>query len=207
MKWFRVVRIHPLLLIIFFTIFASGEVALYAMIFISLLVHEAGHLFAAYYCHVNVKSCILLPYGAEITFAKEEQISPQQLLIIAIAGPLATSVFIVIAYWLPPMYQESLLHIQYYLLVFNMLPLWSLDGGRIVYALILLFCPYKKVYERYVMVSLFVTSIGVIMTVLLLPNSMPVVILSSFLWMQVWKEWRYRKYRAAFEKYVMYRLT
>lgn len=207
MRRIQIFRIHPILLLILFSIFAYGDIALYTMILTSLLVHEAGHLLAAYLCHVKVKSCVLLPYGAEITFAEGEQITAQHMLLIAIAGPAATICLAMLACWLPPIYGEQLLHIQWYLLFFNLLPIWSLDGGRVIYALILMFYPFKKVYEYFVIVSLIVTTAILIITFCLLPQTISLVIFSLFLWIQVWKEWRFRKYRIAFEKYVLHRLT
>lgn len=200
-------RIHPLLLLLLFSIFAYGNMALYAAILGSLLVHEAGHLAIAYFFQVRVKSVVLLPYGAEIVFAEGEQLSAQNLLLIALGGPLATACLALVALLLPSLYGEMLLHIQLYLFFFNMLPIWSLDGGRIVYALILLFFPYKKVYEYFVLLSFVGTSILVVVALLLLPQSMSFAILSVFLWFQILKEWKYRKYRSAYEKYVLYRLT
>lgn len=203
----RVFRIHPLLLLLLLAIFSYGEVALYAAILGSLLVHELGHLVVAYFCRVKVKSCVLLPYGAEITFYEENQIHARNLLLIALGGPFATACLALFAFTLPPLYGEKLIHIQQYLLFFNLLPIWSLDGGRIIYALILLFYPYKKMYEYFIFLSFIAATILAVVSISLLPKSLSFATLSIFLWFQVWKEWKYRKYRSAYEKIVLNRLT
>ena len=38
---------------------------MYALIFVSLLIHEAGHLLAAYLTGMRVRSCTIMPYGGE----------------------------------------------------------------------------------------------------------------------------------------------
>ena len=200
-------RIHPLLIVLLFGIFAYGNVSLYAALFSSLLIHEAGHLIVAALCGVKVKSCVLLPYGAEITLKEGQQIKPIHLLYIALGGPIATGSLAIVAFFLPPLYGEELLHIQLYLLLINLLPIWSLDGGRFVFANILLFYPYQKVYENFVTFSLVLTTLLFLISMFYLPNSISLAIICSFLWVEVMKEWRYRKYRSAFEKIVTNRLT
>lgn len=200
-------RIHPLLICIFVSIFFYGDMALYAMLFSSLLIHEAGHLLVAYFCRVSIQSVVLLPYGAEITFMAGEKIIPKHLLWIAFGGPIATASLAIICVFLPELYKETLLQIQFTLFFFNMLPIWSLDGGRVVYALILLFYPSSRLYEYYVTLSFIMSSTLVIIVILYFTKFISLIILSSFLWLQVWQEWKYRKYRAAFEKHVLQRLT
>lgn len=203
----RKFRIHPITLTIFFSIVVYGDIALYAMLFGSLLVHEVGHMIAAHFCKMTIKSCVLYPYGAEIIFVNGEHMTSKQMLIIALAGPFASCCLALGSFFMPQPFQDSLLSIQMYLLLFNMLPIWSLDGGRAIYAFMLMFFPLKQLYEVFVEFSFIIVSVLMIGSMLFLPKTLSLFIVSFILWIQVWKEWKYRKYRAAYEKVVLNRLT
>ncbi len=59
-------RLHPVLLPFFLFLIMTGSISIYALIFVSLLIHEAGHLIAAYLTGMRVRSCTIMPYGGEI---------------------------------------------------------------------------------------------------------------------------------------------
>jgi len=61
--------------------------------------------------------------------------------------------------------------------------------------------------EMYYWLSFMVATTLFLITLNFLPQSIFLAIICLFIWLQVLKEWRYRKYRIAFEKYVMNRLT
>ena len=46
-----------------------GGLSMYVLIFVSLLVHEVGHLLAAYLTGMRVRSCTIMPYGGELVIA------------------------------------------------------------------------------------------------------------------------------------------
>ena len=201
------IKLHLLCIpFVFFMIF-SGQIAYYAIILGALLWHEVGHLLAAKLCGVKVKSCIIAPYGGEIEFENPTIVNEKSLLLIALGGPIATIIGIGFAFFMPDLIAIRLITIQIVLLFFNLLPILPLDGGRIVIALIFIFYPNAKIYEHYHSISLFIVTAFVSITVIYLPQSLFFVILCSFMWLQMLKEWKYRKYRLAFEKYVMHRLT
>ncbi|QBK27195.1 stage IV sporulation protein FB [Ureibacillus thermophilus] len=111
------------------------------------------------------------------------------------------------ASFLDPILAKQLIKIQMILLLINLIPVWPLDGGRIVFSLILIFSKKVKMYELFLAISLILISLSAIITFVMLPQTLFLFVLSIFLWMKVVQEWRYRKYRIAFEKYVLNRLT
>lgn len=199
--------IHPLFLPILFGMVLYGNVSYYALILSSLIVHELGHIVAAYFCKVKVDRCVIMPYGGEIELRGGISISPRKQLIIALGGPIATLACIAITPFLDPLVADLLLKIQLILLGVNIIPIWPLDGGRIIMALILIFYPRRRAYELYLSISLILISCTVIITFILLPKTLFLLVLSTFILIKIISEWRYRKYRLAFEKHVMNRLT
>lgn len=200
------ITIHPLLLVVLFSMIFTGNIALYSIILCSLLLHELGHLLAARIVRVQVKSCVIMPYGGEIELGKQE-ITHAQLFVIALGGPLITLFGMVGSELLPPLIGTLFYQVQFYLLCVNLLPLLPLDGGKIIcYGLLTLF-PKTKVYELFLSLSLGLLTILVLVTLLMLPQSIFVAMFGLFLWTKVLGEWRYRKYRSAYEKLVLNRLT
>ncbi|AWE08172.1 peptidase [Lysinibacillus sp. 2017] len=199
--------IHPLFMLLLFLIVLYGNIALYSVLIISLLVHELGHLLAAKLVGAKIQRCIIMPYGGEITLKNELQLSYNQMTLIALGGPIATCFGIVMAGMLPENLSTSFIEIQLLLLAVNLVPIWPLDGAKILCFLLL--NHYKKiiVYERYLTISFYLLTAIIIVLLYLLPRSLSLVVISLFLWSKVIGEWRNRKYRSAFEKLVMNRLT
>lgn len=185
----------------------TGNLAIYSFLLISLIWHEIGHLVAARYVKVKVERCVIMPYGGEITVAQEGTVEHYKWLVIALGGPIATVIGILLTFLLPPLIAEQFFDIQITLLLLNILPIWPLDGGKILCNGLLVLWPKAKIYEIFLSLSLFLLSLVVVLSLLMLPSSAVHFMLSLFLLFQVIGEWRFRKYRSAFQKVVMKRLT
>lgn len=147
------------------------EGALFGVISISLLfalvtLHELGHSVAAQYYGVPVKQIVLLPIGGVAQLQRMPR-NPWQELVIAVAGP-AVNVVMAILMWLfalafgfslatSPLqlliggftlsFAAIFGYIFFYniiLAVFNLIPAFPMDGGRILRALLALRLPYGR---------------------------------------------------------------
>lgn len=200
------ITIQPLFLVMLAGVVLSGQVATYSLIMLSLLFHELGHLIAAKCVGVLVRRCELMPYGGEITFVNEYELTKTQLLIVSLGGPIASLVGIGITYFLPDPFAGALFFYQSILLFVNCLPLWPLDGGRIFYYALQIRKPSPKIYEYVLAFSVCIFSLVFFVAIFLFEQYI-LAVLSIFLLSQLIKEWRLRKYRAAYEKIVLNRLT
>ncbi|MGE7912869.1 stage IV sporulation protein FB [Lysinibacillus xylanilyticus] len=201
------IKLHLLCIPFVFIMIFSGQIAYYAIILSSLLWHEVGHLLAAMICGVKVKSCVITPYGGEIEFENPAVVPASSLLWIALGGPIATILGIGLAFFMPELLAPKLINVQLVLFAINVLPIIPLDGGRIFLASLFLVFPSVRVFEYYYWLSFAIATILLMITLYYLPQSIFLAILCLFIWLQALKEWNYRKYRLAFEKYVMNRLT
>ena len=201
------IKLHLLCIPLVFVMIFSGQLAYYAIILFSLLWHEAGHLVAAVLCGVKVKSCVITPYGGEIQFENPAVVQASSLLWIALGGPIATIIGIGLAFFMPDLLATKLITVQLVLLAVNIVPIIPLDGGRLVLAWLFLSYPRAQVVEMYYWLSFIIATTLLLVTFKFLPQSIFLAIINLFIWLQALKEWRYRKYRIAFEKYVMNRLT
>lgn len=128
---------------------ASGSL-FYALLFLCVLLHEFGHIIAARGLGVRTPEVVLLPIGG---ISRLERIPerPRDELLVALAGP-ATSLALALALalalgGLPPMIEAfdasgprallaQLAYANLMLLVFNMIPAFPMDGGRVLRALL-----------------------------------------------------------------------
>lgn len=155
-----VVRVHlTFLLLLLFIGFAGyarggstaalGSVVYVLLLFGCVLLHEFGHVFAARRYGVQTPDVTLLPIGG---VARLERIpeKPGQELVVALAGPavnvvIAAVLFLVLgrfgdgAFELADPRQgllERLLAANVFLVAFNLIPAFPMDGGRVLRALL-----------------------------------------------------------------------
>jgi len=109
----------------------SGAVGA-ALIIISLLIHEAGHLLAARLCGVRVKAIGLCVKGAYLRRKDSKRAGTE--LVIAICGPIASILmFLILQGDLPVVHYVAQLNLV--VALSNLLPIPSTDGARIVRSL------------------------------------------------------------------------
>lgn len=104
----------------------------YAGLFFLVLLHECGHCLAAHYYQMPVHDIVLLPIGGAARM--EISIKPVEEMVMALAGPAVNVALVPIFYVLGP-YHEFLATLGYYnlaLLVFNLVPAFPMDGGRVL---------------------------------------------------------------------------
>jgi Zn-dependent protease/CBS domain-containing protein len=158
-----VVRLHVTMLVLFGWYAWNGyrtagmsaaleEVVFLALLFLSVLLHEFGHIFAARHYRIGTPEVILTPIGGLARIAKMPD-RPREELVIALAGPLVT-LLIAAALWgglslsgadpfigRPRFVGDvplwtALLWTNLFLLLFNLLPAFPMDGGRVLRALL-----------------------------------------------------------------------
>ena len=119
-------------------------------VFGCILLHEFGHILMARRFGVRTPDVILLPIGG---VARLERIpeEPRQELLIALAGPAVTAVIALILYGIIRLSGDAaglgdlspsrpflslLMNVNVYLLLFNLIPAFPMDGGRVLRALL-----------------------------------------------------------------------
>lgn len=156
------VRIHVTFLLFLIWIWAAyyqrggagaawEGVAFVALLFLCVLLHEFGHIFAARRYGVNTPEVTLWPFGG---IARLERIpeKPSEELIVALAGP-AVNVVIALVLLVFLGGQIGMEHIEsienpntsllaklaaanIFLVVFNLIPAFPMDGGRVLRAIL-----------------------------------------------------------------------
>src|SRR6266513_2121921 len=124
---------------------AASRVIFVLLLFLCVVLHEFEHEFAAKACGINTPDITLLPIGGVARLERMPD-EPVQELIIAAAGPAVTALIALGAFiggglWdYPPTTKTSipdlLFTMNIVLLLFNLLPAFPMDGGRVLRALL-----------------------------------------------------------------------
>ena len=121
------------------------------LIFLCVLLHELGHVFAARRYGVETRDVTLWPFGGIASMERMPD-KPSQELVVAVAGPLVNVVIIaLLALWLGPRLNTQnlaeidsptvsmaakVLWANVILVLFNLIPAFPMDGGRVLRALL-----------------------------------------------------------------------
>ena len=133
-------RISPLMPLLFLLGYVTNTLSSMLGMYLVLLIHELGHLIMAVRLHMGVSYLGILPFGIAIRL-KEEQSRPlKERILVAAAGPLASflgagTVFLC-RQWLSEEHFFLLFYGNFALGLFNLLPISTFDGGRILFYLL-----------------------------------------------------------------------
>lgn len=133
------------------------NVSLVLAVFICVVMHELGHALTAKRFGIDTKKIALLPIGGMATMDKIPE-SPKQELLVTLAGPLVNIIIALLLYFTIPVKELMYLNftetieilssfsvqnflfylfiVNIALVIFNLIPAFPMDGGRVLRALL-----------------------------------------------------------------------
>ncbi len=133
--------IHPLFYIFGFYFALTGKIFVFVIYTLTALAHELGHSFVANGAGYRLNKVTLMPFGAVVS-GDVEGLKAKDEIKIALAGPLlnlAVGLLFVAVWWIYPesyAFTDIVAEANFSMAVVNFLPIFPLDGGRVLQALL-----------------------------------------------------------------------
>lgn len=128
------IKIDYKILILMMIFFLSQNLWIYLILLAFCIVHELGHVLSGILLGRKIEKFELMAIGCRVKFFDEEEFNPIKDIIISASGPLINFI-LVIFFLVQPIhikYVEFYIYGNLLLGVFNLLPIYPLDGGRII---------------------------------------------------------------------------
>jgi len=135
---------------------AALSVLLMLLVFGCVLLHELGHALTARRFGVETRDIILLPIGGVARLERMPE-KPSQEILVAVAGPAVNVAIALLLAGLMTAFHmsfsglaftggllEALLYINVVIVLFNMIPAFPMDGGRVLRALLAIRLPFLQ---------------------------------------------------------------
>lgn len=154
------VRVDLKIFIFIIIFFITGQIRIYGILMLFALLHECGHLVVGMLLGFKIQKFNINSLGLAINFKvnvlgfkkkiKKANIICIKKLLIALAGPVVNFVFAIIFFkteccnWINN--REEVVYANFLIGIFNLIPIYPLDGGRILKEILHIFCGLEKSY-------------------------------------------------------------
>ncbi|MED1561371.1 M50 family metallopeptidase [Alkalihalobacillus alcalophilus] len=203
-EWFllaRKIKIHPLFWFVLGIGIITGYFREVLMVFMIVFIHELGHAVAASYFKWKINKIELLPFGGVAEVEDNGNKPFREELMIILAGPIQhvwmiglSFSFAGSSFWSEQAHQLFLNH-NLVILLFNLLPILPLDGGRLLQLLCCYRSPYKTGMATARKLSFFILIACMIIVSFFFSFHLNIWVVFSFLILNNYLEWKQRHYR------------
>lgn len=193
------IHVHPIVYLLFLIAFLTGMFVEIVVIFSLVLIHELGHYVAARIFGWRIRSLKLWFFGGVMETDEHSTRPLHEELIVTIAGPVQHvwiyGVLIFIGDILfSDAFVDLILTYNGLILLFNMLPIFPLDGGKIIHFVAQLFLPFQQAHFWILLSSLMSIIVISVLYVIYYGYNLSLLCLLSILIVEIFTEWQRRAY-------------
>ncbi|WP_079530406.1 site-2 protease family protein [Halobacillus hunanensis] len=200
-------RIHPLFFLLAFSAFLTGAFYEFIVLFSIVALHEWGHFTAARYYGWRVSHIEFWLFGGAVV-SEEHSAKPfKEQVHVILAGPfqhvwIAVLLFVLQSFIGPHPLIETAVHYNRIILLLNLLPIWPLDGGKLLFYVLTQLISFQRSIKvtLWISFSCILSAIGI----LLIEERMTLagMLLAVFLLVENSLEWKRRTF--TFMRFLMY---
>jgi stage IV sporulation protein FB len=205
----RKIHIHPLLWVIIALAVATAHFIELMMVLLIIFVHEMGHGAAASFFSWRIKKIALLPFGGVAEMDEHGNRPLKEELIVVLAGPLqhvwmmALSYLLFAAGLVPEKWHMLFIEYNMMVLLFNLIPIWPLDGGKLLFILLSMSTSFQEAHVRTLYASAGTLAIFSAILIVMAPMTLNVWVIIGFLAFSLYFEWKQRRF--TFMRFLMER--
>lgn len=195
------IRIHPFFWLIAVLSIVVGQFWELLTLFTIVLIHELGHALTAVFFKWKVRQVMILPFGGFCEVDEHGNRPLSEELFVILAGPIQHVLIAIIVLVLQVslfIQQEYALFIQQMnlaIFLFNLLPIWPLDGGRLLQLII----SQRKSYiyaQNFTLCFSFIVLIVLSLSLLIIsPLLIQLWIVLFYLLFSIYTSWKKRNYQ------------
>ena len=189
-------KIFILMILFYFT--NQLEIYLYIMLF--AIIHECGHLLVGLILGERPQVIKLTPFGLSMIFKiniyeynrkiKNANLLELKRILIFLAGPITNIVIVVISNFICKSNLEFIIYSNLIIAIFNLLPIYPLDGGRVIKSFLHIFIGKMKsekiINDISIISTIFLTAVASI-TIYYYQN-IAIFLIIIYIWYLVIKE-------------------
>ncbi|MGD6816708.1 site-2 protease family protein [Metabacillus sp. 84] len=196
----RKIHIHPFMWVMMAISAATAQFKTLALLLIIVLIHELGHAVCAVYFSWRVKSIVLLPFGGAAEMEEHGNRSIKEELAVILAGPcqhILMQGFVWMMYLAGLVSPDDFSLFTFYnlsIFLFNLLPIWPLDGGKLLFILFSLYKPFPAAHKQMIVFSACFLIVYKLAVLTLFPFQLNLWMITVFLCYSLYHEYKQRRF-------------
>lgn len=206
---FNKVYIHPLLWMMVGVAIMTARFMEVLTLFVIIFIHEMGHGIMAHFFSWRVKRIAILPFGGVAEVDEHGNRPLKEELLVTVAGPLQHLWMAALVYFLMKSgllsqdYYDLFMNFNMMVFLFNLLPIWPLDGGKLVHLLVSSYMPFLRAIQFSLISSFVFLLLFHFFTLLTNPLNLNAWIVVCYLYLSLWLERKQKHY--VFMRFLMER--
>ncbi|MDH5160277.1 M50 family metallopeptidase [Heyndrickxia oleronia] len=192
----RKIHIHPLFWIVVGIAVITANFQELLVLFTIIFIHEMGHSVMAYIFSWRIKRISILPFGGVAEMDEHGNRPLKEELLVIIAGPLQHLWMGLMMLLLEKMGFVSthlftiFMEYNIMILIFNLLPIWPLDGGKLLHIIFSMNKPFLQSIRITLSSSVIFLITFHLIAILYHPFNLNIWIVVIYLYLSLWAEWK-----------------
>ena len=193
----NIFKVHPFYFLAAFISSITGNFKYFLVFSVIIVIHELGHVITALILKWKIEKVILLPFGALTIFNEDINRPLIEEFLILVLGPLTQIVFTFIYNYFN--YSEKFINYSIVILVFNLLPIFPLDGSKILNIFLNKFLSFKKSH----LITIYISLITILVLIIRSSFNLILFLIISFILVKVLEE--FKNHDSIFNRFLLER--